>query len=109
MDGGVQRVEARAQLAVAGAPDGVGVDDGGGADGRGDGLLGGGEDAAGHAAEQRGAVGCALLDGEPGLIWTYRGEVRMAFAFTVLDGHVTDVELIADPARLAGMGVEPLP
>ena len=64
---------------------------------------------AGTFAGRAKAARLALLDGEPGLIWTYRGEVRMAFAFTVLDGRVTDVELIADPARLAGMGVEPLP
>ena len=78
--------------------------------------------AAGADAEVRGAAAVAgtfagrakaarlvLLDGEPGLVWSYRGEVRMAFAFTVLDDHVADVELIADPARLAAIGVEPLP
>jgi RNA polymerase sigma-70 factor (ECF subfamily) len=54
------------------------------------------------------AARLALLDGEPGLIWTHRGEVRMAFAFTVLDGRVAGIELIADPARIAAMGVEPL-
>ncbi len=76
---------------------------------------------AGAEAEVRGAAAVAatfvgrakaarlaLLDGEPGLIWTHRGEVRMAFAFTVLDGRVAGIELIADPARIAVMGVEPL-
>ena len=76
---------------------------------------------AGAEAEVRGAAAVAatfvgrakaarlaLLDGEPGLIWTHRGEVRMAFAFTVLDGRVAGIELIADPGRLAAMGVEPL-
>jgi RNA polymerase sigma factor (sigma-70 family) len=78
--------------------------------------------AAGADAEVRGAPAVAgtfagrakaarlvLLDGEPGLVWSHRGEVRMAFAFTVLDDHVADIELIADPARLAAIGVEPLP
>jgi len=32
----------------------------------------------------------------------------MAFAFTVVDGRVAGIELIADPGRLAAMGVEPL-
>jgi RNA polymerase sigma factor (sigma-70 family) len=77
---------------------------------------------AGAEAEVRGAAAVAatfvgrakaarlaLLDGEPGLIWTHHGEVRMAFAFTVLDGRVAGIELIADPARIAAMGVEPLP
>ena len=76
---------------------------------------------AGAEAEVRGAAAVAatfvgrakaarlaLLDGEPGLIWTHRGEVRMAFAFTVLDGRIAGIELIADPARIAAMGVEPL-
>jgi RNA polymerase sigma-70 factor (ECF subfamily) len=76
---------------------------------------------AGAEAEVRGAAAVAatfvgrakaarlaLLDGEPGLIWTHRGEVRMAFAFTVVDGRVAGIELIADPGRLAAMGVEPL-
>ena len=76
---------------------------------------------AGAEAEVRGAAAVAatfvgrakaarlaLLDGEPGLIWTHRGEVRMAFAFTVVDGRVAGIELIADPARIAAMGVEPL-
>jgi len=76
---------------------------------------------AGAEAEVRGAAAVAatfvgrakaarlaLLDGEPGLIWTHRGEVRMAFAFTVVDGRVAGIELIADTGRLAAMGVEPL-
>jgi len=76
---------------------------------------------AGAEAEVRGAAAVAatfvgrakaarlaLLDGEPGLIWTHRGEVRMAFAFTVLDARIAGIELIADPARIAAMGVEPL-
>jgi RNA polymerase sigma-70 factor (ECF subfamily) len=76
---------------------------------------------AGAEAEVRGAAAVAetfsgrakaarlaLLDGEPGLVWSHRGEVRMAFAFAVVDGRVTDIELIADPGRLAAMGVEPL-
>ena len=76
---------------------------------------------AGAEAEVRGAAAVAetftgrakaarlaLLDGEPGLVWSHRGEVRMAFAFAVVDGRVTDIELIADPTRLAAMGVEPL-
>jgi len=76
---------------------------------------------AGAEAEVRGAAAVAetfsgrakaarlvLLDGEPGMVWSHRGEVRMAFAFTVVDGRVTDIELIADATRLATMGVEPL-
>ena len=69
----------------------------------------GADAVAGTFAGRARAARLALLSGEPGLVWTHRGEVRMAFAFTVLDGRVTGIELIADPARLAAMGVEPAP
>ena len=64
---------------------------------------------AGTFAGRAKAARLALLDGDPGLIWTHRGEVQMAFAFTVLDGRISAIELIADPARIAATGVEPLP
>ena len=70
---------------------------------------------AGAEAEVRGAAAVAttfagrakaarlaLLDGAPGLVWTHRGEPRMVFAFTVVDGRVIGIELIADAARLGG-------
>ena len=69
----------------------------------------GADAVAGTFAGRARAARLALLDGEPGLVWTHRGEVRMAFAFTVVDGRVTGIELIADPASLAAMGVEPAP
>jgi RNA polymerase sigma-70 factor, ECF subfamily len=69
----------------------------------------GADAVAGTFAGRAKAARLALLSGAPGLIWTHRGEVRMAFAFTVVDGRVTGIELIADPARLVAMGVEPLP
>jgi RNA polymerase sigma factor (sigma-70 family) len=69
----------------------------------------GADAVAGTFAGRARAARVALLDGEPGLVWTHRSEVRMAFAFTVLDGRVTGIELVADPARLAAMGVEPAP
>ena len=67
----------------------------------------GADAVAGTFAGRARAARLALLDGEPGLVWTHRGEVRMAFAFTVVDGRVTGIELVADPARLAAMGVKP--
>jgi RNA polymerase sigma-70 factor (ECF subfamily) len=75
---------------------------------------------AGAEAEVRGAAAVAttfagrakaarlaLLDGAPGLVWTHRGEPRMVFAFTVVDGRVIGIELIADAARLGGMTIAP--
>jgi RNA polymerase sigma-70 factor (ECF subfamily) len=75
----------------------------------------------GVAAEVRGARGVAgtfsgrahalrlaLLDGLPGLIWTLRGEVKVAFAFTIEADRVTGIEMLADPERLSVLSVEPL-
>jgi RNA polymerase sigma factor (sigma-70 family) len=50
----------------------------------------------------------ALLDGEAGLVWAPGGTVRVAFAFTVVDGRITGIEQIADPADLGSMEVSVL-
>ena len=52
------------------------------------------------------AARLALLDGAPGLVWTHRGEARMVFAFTVVDGRVTAIELVADAERIGRMTIE---
>jgi RNA polymerase sigma-70 factor, ECF subfamily len=53
------------------------------------------------------AARLAVLDGAPGLVWSYRGEVRMVFAFTVVDGRVAGIEMIADAERIGRMTIEP--
>jgi len=45
----------------------------------------------------------ALVDGAPGLVWSSGGQPRVAFAFTITDGRITAIDLIADPARLEKM------
>jgi RNA polymerase sigma factor (sigma-70 family) len=73
------------------------------------------------AAEVRGARGVAgflsgraraarlvLVDGTPGWVWSLRGEPKVVFAFTVEDGVVTAIDLLADPERLAAMDLQPL-
>jgi len=42
----------------------------------------------------------ALIDGEPGLVWSQGGVPRVAFAFTIDDGAIVEIELFADPERL---------
>ena len=39
----------------------------------------------------------ATLDGEAAAVWQYRGEIKVVFAFTVVDGLVREIELLADP------------
>lgn len=72
----------------------------------------------GAAAEVRGAAAVAatfagraqgaelaLIDGEPGLIWTVGGELRVVFAFTAARGKIVAIDLVADPDRLARLAI----
>jgi RNA polymerase sigma-70 factor (ECF subfamily) len=53
----------------------------------------------------RGAVP-ATVGGEPGAAWVVEGTIRVAFSFTVTaGGRITAINLIADPAAIAEVGV----
>jgi RNA polymerase sigma factor (sigma-70 family) len=54
------------------------------------------------------AARLTLIDGEPGLLWSAGGTPRVAFTFAVTDGRITGIELLAEPATLAGLTFEPL-
>ena len=71
------------------------------------------------ASERRGAAAVAeqfdgaaqaaqvsLIDGEPGAVWVANGRPVVAFGFTVRDGKVTEIELMADAERLSRLTVE---
>jgi RNA polymerase sigma factor (sigma-70 family) len=53
----------------------------------------------------------ALIDGDPGLVWMYRGEIRVVFAFTVDDDRIVAVELLSEPDQLRAFDIvlEPPP
>jgi RNA polymerase sigma-70 factor (ECF subfamily) len=55
------------------------------------------------------AAQLALIDGMPGAVWAAGGRPRVAFLFTVRDGHVVEIELAADAERLERMTIEILP
>jgi hypothetical protein len=38
----------------------------------------------------------SLINGLTGLVWFERGQLRVAFGFTVVDAKITGVEMIAD-------------
>jgi RNA polymerase sigma-70 factor, ECF subfamily len=42
----------------------------------------------------------ALVDGASGAAWQLHGETKVAFGFTVVDGLITEIELLADPEVL---------
>lgn len=42
----------------------------------------------------------ALIDGVPGAAWAPDGEPRVAFCFTVAQGKIVQIELVAEPERI---------
>jgi len=50
----------------------------------------------------------ATIDGDPGLVWLAGGEVKVAFAFHLDAGLISEIELIADPQVLAFLDVVPV-
>ena len=42
----------------------------------------------------------AALDGAAAAVWQHRGEVKVVFAFPVVDGLIREIELLADPGVL---------
>jgi len=55
------------------------------------------------------AAQLALIDGQPGAVWSANGRPVVVFGFTVREGKVAEIELVADNERLAGMSIEALP
>ena len=68
---------------------------------------------AGAASEVRGAAAVAgtfsgraraaqpaIVNGAVGLVWAPHGEPRVAFGFTIVDGKIVAIDLVADPGRL---------
>jgi RNA polymerase sigma-70 factor (ECF subfamily) len=57
------------------------------------------------AARARGAKPVDI-DGIPGAAWIVGGDPRVVFAFTVVDGKIAEIELVADPAVLAELHLD---
>jgi RNA polymerase sigma factor (sigma-70 family) len=47
----------------------------------------------------------ALIGGAAGAVWAPGGTPRVAFAFTVVEGRIVEINILADPDRLAELGV----
>ncbi len=50
------------------------------------------------------AARAAVVDGVAGALWSVGGRPRVAFGFTVVDGVVVEIELMAEPATLERLG-----
>jgi hypothetical protein len=46
------------------------------------------------------AAQLALVDGAVGLVWAPGGQPRVAFGFTITNGKIVEIELLADAERL---------
>jgi RNA polymerase sigma-70 factor (ECF subfamily) len=55
------------------------------------------------------AAQLALIDGVPGAVWVTGGTPRVVFGFTVRNGKVAEIELVADSERLSRLKIEILP
>lgn len=54
------------------------------------------------------AARVALVDGLAGLVWAPGGRLRGVVAFTLVDGRIVDIDVTADPERLAALDLVPL-
>jgi RNA polymerase sigma factor (sigma-70 family) len=48
----------------------------------------------------------AFVDGVPGAVWVQGGRLRVVFAFTIRDGRVVGIDLLADPEHLDRLDLE---
>jgi RNA polymerase sigma-70 factor (ECF subfamily) len=65
-------------------------------------VASGAQLSAGAAAQGR----AAMVNGRPGIIsWRDDGTPLSVVAFTVVDGRITDMTVVIDPARLALMNL----
>jgi RNA polymerase sigma-70 factor, ECF subfamily len=71
--------------------------------------LRGAEAVATRFAGQAQAAQVALIDGVPGAVWAANGRPVVAFEFTVRNGKVVEIDLMADAERLSQMKIEALP
>jgi DNA-directed RNA polymerase specialized sigma24 family protein len=66
-------------------------------------ARGGGRRGAGGGGDVRRAsqgARLALIDGAAGLVWAPRGRPRVVFRFTIEDGGIVGIDLVADPETL---------
>lgn len=55
------------------------------------------------AVERAQGLRLALVDGVPALVAAPGGQLRAVFSFTIANDRIVAIEMLADPARLAGM------
>ena len=69
----------------------------------------GAAEVAGTFSGRARAARLALVDGSAGAVWAQGGEPRVVFGFTIEDGKITGIEMIADRDRLGQLDLVYLP
>lgn len=69
-------------------------------------LVRGASDVAQAFSGRAKAARLALIDGLAGAVWAQGGESRIVFGFTVKEGKILEIELLADPELLGGLDLE---
>ena len=47
----------------------------------------------------------ALVNGAAGLVWAQKGAPQVVFDFTIVDGRIVEIDLVADPERLGRLHI----
>jgi len=74
-------------------------------------LQAGATEAAGAAAVAETFAGRAkaaqpaLVDADVALVWAQGGVPRVVFALTILDGKIAEIDMVADPERIAELAI----
>jgi len=66
----------------------------------------GADAVAGTFSGRAQAARLALVDGEPGAVWSVGGRPRVVFRFTITGDLVTGIEMIGDPGELGRLDLE---
>lgn len=61
---------------------------------------------AGTFAGRAKAAQPALIDGAAGLVWAPGGKPRVVFGFTITDGKIVAIDILADPEHLGELDLE---
>jgi RNA polymerase sigma factor (sigma-70 family) len=69
-------------------------------------LVSGAQGVAETFAGRARAARAAEVDGGPGAAWQLHGETKVVFGFTVVEGRITEIELLADPDVLGPQRVQ---
>jgi len=73
-------------------------------------LVRGAAEVADQASAYRAAglrARFAVVNGGPGIVSTIDGRVAAVLAFTVADGLIVEIDILADPDRLAALDMAP--